>query len=284
MLILACGGAGGSRADDIGALPAPAAAPLPIRFLLSFDDGPSAADFGNPTERILQVLAQNEIQPGIKALFFVQTRASNGGATVIGGQLLQREFDEGHVLGFHTATAHHANHRLLSAPEFALSLQHGIADLRAITGAPPTLVRPPFWNYDARTLAAYRQHGMQMLLTDLHANDGKIWGINFSLSKRRNMLKQLTELREQWRAGSLPVAEGNTPVVVTFHDINTYTAAHLEEYLEILLDVARELEMPTASKPFYDEKLTLERAALACTVRDGAVKPRLPGLWDWLWQ
>lgn len=260
------------------------ATPAPIRFLLSFDDGPSAADSNNPTAKVLEILARNHAQPGIKALFFVQTRSRNGGGTEMGQSLLRREFDEGHLLGFHTTTPRHSNHRFLSEQELEQSLQAGVNDLSAITGKAPTLVRPPFWNYDERTIAAYQNHGMRLLLTDLSANDGKTIGINFSLSKRSNMRKMLAELRPRWHAGVLPVVDGSTPVVVTFHDINTYTASHVEEYLNILIDVARELEMPTASKAFYDERDELERAALASTVRDGEVKPRLPGLWNWLWQ
>ena len=270
-----------------GAWAAPTAAaltPVPIRFLLSFDDGPSAADSNNPTVKVLEVLAQNKVQPGIKAVFFVQTRSRNGGATEIGQNLLHREFDEGHLLAFHTTTPRHSNHRFLTEQELELSLLAGVADLTAITGKAPALVRPPFWNYDERTLIAYQQHGMRILLTDLSANDGKTIGINFSLTKRRNMRKMLTEFRQRWITGTVPVIDGITPVVVTFHDINTYTASHIEEYLNILLDVAQELEMPTSSKAFYDERDELERAALASTIRDGEVKAKLPGIWNWLWQ
>ena len=261
-----------------------APSPAPIRFLLSFDDGPSAADSNNPTAKILDTLAHNKVQSGIKALFFVQTRSRNGGATEVGQSLLRREFAEGHLLAFHTATPRHSNHRFLTEQELEHSLQTGAADLTAITGKAPTLVRPPFWNYDERTLAAYQQHELRPLLTDLSANDGKTIGVNFSLTKRRNMLKMLTQFRQRWLTGATRVVDGITPVVVTFHDINTYTASHTEEYLSILIDVARELDMPIAGKAFYDEKDELERAALASTIQDGDVKPRLPGLWNWLWQ
>ena len=261
-----------------------AGAPPPIRFLLSFDDGPSGAGDPNPTARILDVLAHNTAQPGIKAIFFTQTHSANGGDSAIGRGLLRREHEEGHVLAFHTATPGHANHRYLGAQELELSLSRGAADLQAISGVAPSLVRPPFWNYDAATLSAYQRHGMRMLLTDLSANDGKIWGVNFSWHKRSNMLDGLARLKPRWRAGAMPVVDGSVPVVVTFHDVNSYTARHIEEYLLILLDVARELEMPLAPAPFYDERGALEKAALASTVRDGDGQPPLPGLWNWLWQ
>jgi peptidoglycan/xylan/chitin deacetylase (PgdA/CDA1 family) len=258
--------------------------PAPIRFLLTFDDGPSAARASNPTALVLDTLQNNDLQAGIKALFFLQTRSENGGASDIGQQLIRREHAEGHALGFHTATPHHSNHRSLDEAVFERSLQDGVADLTAITGNAPALVRPPYWNYDARTLAAYQMHGMRLLLTDLSANDGKTIGFNASWSKHRNMLKQLGEVKQRWQSGAMAVVDGTTPVVVTFHDLNTYTAAHLQEYLHILVEVAGELEMPTAPRPFYSDAAALERAALASTVRDGDVRARLPGLWNWLWQ
>ncbi|WP_243405273.1 polysaccharide deacetylase family protein [Solimicrobium silvestre] len=260
------------------------ATPAPIRFLLSFDDGPSGNKYNNSTEQVLEVLANNHVQAGIKALFFTQTRAVTGGGTAIGRKLMQREWNEGHLLGFHTATPHHSNHRFLSEPEFEQSLQDGIADLTEITGVAPKLVRPPFWNYDKRTFAAYQRHGMQVLLTDLSANDGKIWGVNFSFHKHSNMLKQLGELRAKWLAGKLPVVDGCTPIVVTFHDVNTYTSNHVEVYLEILVQVAAELEMPTTTIPFYTNRDELERAALTSAMHDTSIKPPLPGIWNWLWQ
>lgn len=259
------------------------ATPAPLRFLVTFDDGPSALRFNNTTEQVLEVLASNNVEPGIKAIFFTQTRASNAGASVIGRQLMQREFEEGHLLAFHTATAHHSNHRFLSEAEFEQSLVDGTGDLTAVTGVAPLLVRPPFWNYDLRTFTAYQQHGLHMLLTDLSANDGKIWGVNFNFHKHSNLLKQLTAVRADWLAGKLPVVDGCTPIVVTFHDVNSYTANHVEVYLQILLQVAGELNMPVATPAFYHDRSALERAALARTVQDGSMPQALPGMWNWLW-
>ena len=256
----------------------------PIRFLLTFDDGPARPRTDNPTLSILDTLARNPLQPGIKALFFVQTRSADAGETEFGRDILRREVDEGHLLGFHTATPHHANHRFLSPGIFEQSLNDGIADIVSIQGSPPQLVRPPFWNYDKRTFAAYQQRGMHMLLTDLSANDGKIYGIKGSLRRRSNMLHLLTAVRERIAAGELPAVDGSIPVVVSFHDINSYTADHMAEYLQILMDCAQAVQLPTASKPFYDDKAALERAALARSVRDSTQAVRLPGFWNWLWE
>ncbi len=266
------------------ASPHAAPVPAPIRFVLSFDDGPSGFSGDNSTVRVLDTLARNPVQDDIKAIFFTQTRHWHGGGTDVGRALIRREYADGHVVALHSATATHANHRFMSDADLDQSLQRGIDDLRELTGAAPTFVRPPFWAYDAASLANYHRHGLHMLLTDLNANDGKIWGINFSWHKRSNMLAMLTATRERWAAGAMPVVDGNTPVVVTFHDVNTYTARNIDTYLQILVDVARELDIPVADRPFYDERDALQRAALAATVASADQHPRLPGLWNWLWQ
>ncbi|ROM75767.1 polysaccharide deacetylase family protein [Pseudomonas sp. WP18] len=255
----------------------------PIRFLLTFDDGPSASSFWNPSQEVLDALAQNPVQPGIKAVFFLQTRAARAGNSHIGRSVMHREQREGHVLAFHTATHWHTNHRFLSPDELEQSLVDGGNDIAGISGATPSLVRPPFWSYDRRTFAAYQRHGMHVLLTDLSANDGKVWGITASPRRRINLVRQLSEVRERIAAGQLPAVDGVIPVVVTFHDINRYTARHAREYLQILLDSARETGVRTDAKPFYDDHQALERAALARTVRNSGQPVHLPGLWDWLW-
>lgn len=255
----------------------------PIRFLLTFDDGPSASSFWNPSMTVLDSLAQNPVQPGIKAVFFVQTGAPRAGNSDIGRGVMRREQAEGHVLGFHTATHSHTNHRSLSPQELEQSLSKGSADIAAISGAPPTLVRPPFWNYDKRVFAAYQRHGMHLLLTDLSANDGKVWGFNASPRRRANMLLQMSEVRERIALGELPTVDGVIPVVVTFHDLNRYTARHTREYLQILLDSARATGVNVAQKPFYDDTAALRRAALARTVSSGSEAVKLPGMWNWLW-
>ncbi|TFH80845.1 MULTISPECIES: polysaccharide deacetylase family protein [Pseudomonas] len=258
-------------------------AQAPVRFLLTFDDGPSASSFYNPTETVLDSLKDNPLQPNIKAVFFVQTRAPRAGNSEIGRRIMHREHDEGHILGFHTATHWHTNHRSLDSQELETSLTNGMADIAAITGAPPILLRPPFWNYDKRTFAAYQRHGLHVLLTDLSANDGKIWGFNGSPRRRANMLRQLSEVRERIALGELPTVDGVIPVVVTFHDLNRYTARHAREYLQILLDSAAATGVRLADKPFYDDHALLEKAALARTVQKSSDPVHLPGIWNWIW-
>ncbi|WP_456025094.1 polysaccharide deacetylase family protein [Pseudomonas capeferrum] len=258
-------------------------AQAPIRFLLTFDDGPSASGYNNPSRSVVADLANNPVLPGIKAVFFLQTEASRSGGSPRGRKTMLREYAAGHVLAFHTATGFHTNHRWLSDAELESTLSQGAADIAAITGASPALVRPPFWNYDKRTFAAYQRHGMHVLLTDLSANDGKIWGFNGSPRRRANLYRQLSVVRERIALGELPTVDGVIPVVVTFHDINRYTARHLQEYLQILMDSGRINGMKTAAEPFYTDRAVLERAALARTVKDVNEVVHLPGVWNWVW-
>ncbi|MBI6749269.1 polysaccharide deacetylase family protein [Pseudomonas syringae] len=255
----------------------------PVRFLLTFDDGPSASTFYNPSITVLDSLADNPLQPGIKAVFFVQTGATGAGNSDQGRAIMHRQHEEGHLLGFHTATPHHTNHRSLSDEELEQSLTQGCAIIASITVVPTTLLRPPFWNYDKRTFSAYQRHHLQVLLTDLSANDGKIWGYNFSLRRRSNMVSQLSQVRERIAAGELPAVDGVIPVVVTFHDLNRYTARHAREYLQILVDSAGQTGVRLADKPFYDDSAQLQRAALARRVKAAGEPVSLPGAWSWIW-
>ncbi|MBJ2244053.1 polysaccharide deacetylase family protein [Pseudomonas haemolytica] len=258
-------------------------AQAPIRFLLTFDDGPSASGYNNPSRSVVADLAHNPVLPGIKAVFFLQTEAYRSGGSSRGRKTMEREFAAGHLLAFHTATTFHTNHRWLNDTELERTLTVGAAAIASITGTPPVLVRPPFWNYDKRTFAAYQRHGMQVLLTDLSANDGKIWGFNGSPRRRANLYRQLSVVRERIALGELPSVEGVIPVVVTFHDINRYTARHMQEYLQILMDSARINGVKTAAEPFYTDTAMLERAALARTVKDVNEEVHLPGVWNWIW-
>lgn len=251
-------------AAGCSSLPEPAPPGLPVRFILTFDDGPATWSLMDKpsTVRVLETLAQNPVQPGIKAIFFVQTRAWNAGGSAAGRALLRREHAEGHLLAVHTGTrGSHESHLHLAGAALQRSLEDAKADIAEIAGAAPRLVRPPFWAYDQATLAAYERAGLDMLLTDLSARDGVVWGFNISLRKRSNLGSQLARLRQRAAQGRLPALEGVLPVVVAFHDVNSHTARSLAEYLRILVEEAQAQGLRLAPTPFYDTRDDLERAA-----------------------
>ncbi|GHD69049.1 polysaccharide deacetylase family protein [Jeongeupia chitinilytica] len=243
------------------ALAAPAAHAAPVRFLLTFDDGPSLWS-SQPTANILYQLADNPVTPGIKAIFFVQTEHDAHGGSPDGEALIQDECLGGHRVGVHTGTVEgHIPHTKLPDPALVLSLQTGRAHLHALCGDVSTLVRPPDWRFDDRVVAAYRSLGMAMLLADVRAFDGKIYGWHASLRRRSHMHHELERVRDAIAAGRLPEVDGVTPVVVGFHDTNPYTASHMTEYLQILTEEAAKAGLPLSDTPFYTDGAAVEHAA-----------------------
>ena len=241
-------------AAALAALAAGAAAdsPAPVRFLISFDDGPAPS-----TARVLDTLAANPVQPGIKAMFFVQTRVADG------SPLMRRTHAEGHLLAVHTGTEQgHVSHMALSTEELERSLAQAKADIATQSGgAVPRFVRPPFWFYDEATLASYARAGLAMLLTDINARDGTVLGINLVPGKRTLVRAQLERIKQQWLDRALPALDGATPVIATFHDVNTGTADNLAQYLRMLVEESRAAGLALGERPFFDRREALERAA-----------------------
>ncbi|UXY14338.1 polysaccharide deacetylase family protein [Chitiniphilus purpureus] len=235
--------------------------PAPARFVLTFDDGPSLWR-EQPTDRILAQLADNPVQPGIKALFFVQTGHQDHGAHPDGQALMQAACAAGHRLAVHTATAAgHVPHPRLAPHELAASLIAGRAAIAARCGAAAPLVRPPDWAFNAQTQAVYAAQGLGMLLTDVNARDGKIYGWNISLRRRGHLRSELARVLAAAQSGRLQPVAGVLPVIVTFHDTNTFTARTMREYLQILVEEARTVGLPLADPPFYAEGDALVQAA-----------------------
>jgi len=227
------------------------AQPHRVRFLITFDDGPSAAPVNNPTARILDTLAHNRWQDGIKAIFFVQTRHPRGGGTDIGQRLMRRESAEGHVLGIHSATVRgHVNHTTMSVDELDHMLDDGIDDIRRISGDVPRFLRPPFWAHNATTDARYEAHGLTLLLDDIRIRDGKIRGYHENHGARAKIHADLALAAARIVNGELPVVSGYTPLVLILHDTNSVTARDLELYLGMLIEEARAVGLVVDDPPF----------------------------------
>lgn len=249
----------------------------PVRFLLTFDDGPSILEGYNPTLAIHEQLANNPVQPGIKAIFFVQTRNRNGGGTARGKEILRDTHAAGHVIGLHSGSARgHIRHTKMSTEELAQSLVDGKADLIALTGEQPRFVRPTFWGHNETTRRVYAENGLEMLLTDINAADG--WSRPYltpATYYRERLREELARVRDALARGDLPVQQGQTPVVVTFHDISLTTARHLTEYLVLLVSEAHRLGIPLVEKPFYDHAPDLITvASQRVTPPDGILEAR----------
>lgn len=230
--------------------PAPSLA-LTCRFLLTFDDGPSTDRYFNTTLEILAQLESNDVQPDIKALFFVQTRNQTGGGTSLGQAIMRHQHTVGHVLGLHSGTARgHIRHTKMLTEELTQSLRDGQDDLRAITGQNTAFIRPTFWGYNDQTRYLYAAHDLKMLLTDVNNRDGIILHSIFGLRER--VRSELLRIRRAIERDELPQRHGSIPLIITLHDLNPVTALRMTEYLHILVEEAKVAGLPLADKPFYD--------------------------------
>ena len=242
-------------------LPASAlSAPPPhVRFLITFDDGPSAwpdykkpllgADF-NATLAILDQLATNDVQSGICAIFFTQPVHPHGGALPQGRAVMRRMQAQGQIVGIHSVSpAGHVDHTDLKTNELATLLIDARQIIRDTCGEDPAFVRPPFCTFNWATRRVYQDLGLSMLLDDISARDGVIYGFNGSPTRRLHIRQALVKLRA--KLAGYPADAEPYPVVVLFHDVNPYTARHMTEYLHILTEEAARAGLALPEKPFY---------------------------------
>lgn len=259
----------------------------PARFLLTFDDGPSSrSEENNTTLQILQQLDSNDVQPGVKALFFVQTRNAEGGGSEMGKRILRLKHHTGHAIGLHSGTERgHIRHTRMPPEELAASLRHGKQDLYAITNdSGKMFVRPPAWSYNEQTVALYAEHDFDMLLTDVNTRDGS--PINNLFGLRDRIQKQLEHARQAIARGQLPEYRGAVPIIVSFHDLKLITADNIADYLKLLTNIAADVGLTLSSKPFYDNREEILEAAqlraitpvnFASSISPRASNPRLDG-------
>jgi peptidoglycan/xylan/chitin deacetylase (PgdA/CDA1 family) len=159
----------------------PAAAAPSLRLMITFDDGPSIRSDYNPTLAILRQLATNDVQPGIKALFFVQTEHKKGGGTPQGRDIMRQAHEQGHVIGIHsTSPRGHIAHTTLPTDVLMGELQQARGVIRNCTGSSPKFIRPPYGACDVRTRTVYAQLGLDVVMADVSARDGLIYGYKAS--------------------------------------------------------------------------------------------------------
>ena len=142
-------------------------------------------------------------------------------------------------------------------------------------------MRPTFWRYNADTLARYENNGLNMMLSDVKAYDGGSGLLHFSsmlspASATAACCPNCSACRLKIQRGEMPIVQGVIPVVVTFHDTNSLTAGHLQEYMQILVEEAKHAGLSVSSKPFYDNREELEAAAREKAEHRVILETRLP--------
>jgi peptidoglycan/xylan/chitin deacetylase (PgdA/CDA1 family) len=248
--------------------PAPSQCSKPpvIRFLLTFDDGPSNRKPYNPTLAIINQLATNEVQPGIKAIFFVQTENRRGGGTPQGREVMRYAHEQGHVIGIHSVSPEgHIAHITLPTAVLIQQLQDAQNLIFRLSGAKPRFVRPPYGTYDLRTQTIYANLGLDVLMADASARDGIIYGYHASPWRRTHMYTCLKAQRRKAEPDAV------STFIVSFHDVNPYTARHMTEYLHILVEEARHAGFVVPDRPFIDSADALTEAAVGRRVQPPAI-------------
>jgi hypothetical protein len=174
------------------------------------------------------------------------------------------------LLGVHSGTVRgHIDHRKMSDAELLESLRDGRADLDQYGGA-SSIVRPPFWGFNASSLATYETAGVHMLLTDLRARDGLFHWYQVDPESGGRLHRDFAHFQKRLLSGAIQSVDGVVPVVVTFHDTNTYTAEKMAVYLATLLEIGKRAGMRIADPPFYADRAALLKAARSRAKNQGS--------------
>ncbi len=236
-----------------------------VEVFLTFDDGPHVQDWGrgkNHTERIINTLHDNAIQKGIRAVFFVQTHAPGRGGTQIGRDIIATVAKKGHIIGIHTGSRQdHASHRVrararpydtngngvLDPKDGANGLESDLirakARIRKLTGSDPLYVRPTYGERNSTVEAVYERQDLKMILWDIDSGD------NIGSPGVDSVNENIHEGMKKC------IAAGKTQLVILFHDINSQTAANLEEYIGNISISARN-QGKSAVFPTSSERIT----------------------------
>lgn len=232
-----------------------------VKFLITFDDGPSARTGYNPTLAILNQLAVNDVQTNICAIFFIQTHHPRGMAKPKGMEVLKVIQNHGQLVGIHSVSPRgHVDHTKMPTNDLITLLIDGKNLLKRISAEEPVFVRPPYGVSNPTTRAIYNALNLNMVMADIPAHDGIIYGFNGSPSRRRHMRSLLTSVRNklvQNPAGAEPY-----PIIIAFHDVNPYTARHMTDYLHIIVEEAAHAGLSFPDKPFYASPRESTDAAL----------------------
>ena len=131
---------------------------------LTFDDGP-----GPSTAQILAILARY----GVRATFF-----NVGTAMAAHPELVRAMAQQGHTLGDHTWD--HAHMSQLTEAQQADEIDRQAAEQRALVGTTPTVMRPPYGEYDDTTLAVAAARGLSVWNWSCSTQDWKANGASTS--------------------------------------------------------------------------------------------------------
>jgi peptidoglycan/xylan/chitin deacetylase (PgdA/CDA1 family) len=202
--------------------------PPPITVRLTFDDGPTSAAPHN-TRKVLTTLANNVVQSNIPVTFFVQTHVPIRGGHPEGIQTMEMALAAGHDIMIHTGSDEdHVDHRVRvgdlpyagGANALESDLIRAKARISSLSGGSvPIYVRAPGGATNTAVLQTYASQNLTHKLWDLDSADssgGATLG-SVNLAVINGMHSRLNQ--------------GDTDIVILFHDIKSVTADNLATYL-----------------------------------------------------
>lgn len=131
---------------------------VPGTFALAFDDGPFSYTAG---------LLDQFAAAGVKGTFFIN--GQNYGNIYDYSALIQRMIAEGHQVASHTWS--HADLATLDAAGVTSQMTQLETALLNIIGKYPTYMRPPYYSYNADTLATLGGLGYKVITSDVDTKD-----------------------------------------------------------------------------------------------------------------
>jgi peptidoglycan/xylan/chitin deacetylase (PgdA/CDA1 family) len=229
----------------------------------TFDDGPSP----DTAPVVLRTLAEHHIRA---TFFFIGGYLEGTERRAAETRLwAQRIAEAGHYVGNHTY-----DHRMLTTLTHAAILDEidrSATAIEAVTGARPSLFRPPYGALDPWTEAALRERGLQLLL----------WNIDVQDMKSRDPDQILRYLQEQ-----LEYKQGGVVLLHDVHAASVKAFAKLVRWLEAdpwdpahperrgwdIVDLAAYLRATQAAPQPYGCRDDLEHARRAAAALHDALR------------
>jgi peptidoglycan/xylan/chitin deacetylase (PgdA/CDA1 family) len=209
----------------------------------TFDDGPEVG----LTDKIIDALVQYDI-PGA---FFVVGKHLNSRRSdhaEKAARLIQREIALGFLVGNHTYN--HAHITILDDKKMAWQIDHTTRQLRAATGHPVGLFRPPYGGLSERTDAFLEKRGLTPVKWNLDSRD---WEGATSEDMRK---KALQDIRRE---------NGG---VILFHDTKKVTA-------RTLVKIFDDLEAYNCKRIALGRSI-IQPVSLHYFLRDGGKRRKVP--------
>jgi hypothetical protein len=119
-----------------------------------------------------------------------------------------------------------------------------------------------------------------MLLTDVSVSDGKSWGYRANPRRSSVLARQMLAVQQRIATGSIPEVDGWLPIIVTFHDTNTWTAKHMVDYLQLLISSAAQAGIELDQQAFYAQRDQLSKAGIQRSLQEKEPQNMVPSRWQ----